>query len=486
MLSGHEPSPARTEGPSPEPDGRREVGQCESIQNSLHGTIKSSWTGASEGSHERALIESEKRTFEIGELEQGGLDLQPSTRSPERRPILRMSDSHPRSSGVEEQPEDRHGASSGNLETDTPRDAGSGDVLHGPETAEEMENQSPPSSQPVTPSTLPLHLIPLLPQQSPSSKRQRDAAGGASPSPQSLRLRPQNFSAEPGAGISRTLAYAMDQMNATHSSDYPPLRDAELEERVITRDSEVEVDREGDAATRPKTVRFEESTRQPVELAERLWTNAVQAIAASARTGEGSEQKTEITTQSGEQGEGPTFEQDATVGVKNTEGGSGEREMPSKEDVRSFLRNLRAVTLGKAEEGQSKDATWAKAWSATEGGSRTVDLDAGSGAERTALSGQTLKPARLQEYSRLKEREVELSNAEAECRILEERLEAREEDLRNRLGIVGQRLEAVRQRRASINRQEEILRQKMEAVTKEAQASANLNALGADAPPESS
>ncbi|KAI9462766.1 hypothetical protein BJY52DRAFT_1210559 [Lactarius psammicola] len=395
-----------------------------------------------------------------------------------------------------------------------PRSAGSDDVLHGPEAAREIENpgprQSPPSSQPVAPSALPLHLIPLLPQKSPSSKRQRrsiglssdqtdevaddfsgrgspgqpNATGGTNPSPQSLRLRLQNFSAE-SAGISRTLAYAMDQMNATHSSDYLPLRRAEPEKLVVTR--EAEVDREGDVATRPKTVRFEESTCPPAELAERLWTDAIQAV-NTAHAHEESDQKTERAAQSDEQDEGATCGQDATIGGKNTASGKG--RVPEG-DVWSFLRKLGAVTLGKAEEGQSKDATWemdAKARrAATEGISRTVAPqvgwrmeDAGNEAERAALA---LKPAQLQEYTRLKEQEVELRNAEAEIRTFEERLEAREKDLRTRLGTVRKRLEAIRQRRASINHQEEILRQKLEAVTKEAQGSAN--ALGAVAPPES-
>ncbi len=527
MLSGREkipqPSPphARAEGrPKTVPDGRREADLCEPIQNTgLHDIVRSARTGPSESSHEHTLIECEKRIFEIGELEQGVLDLQPSTHSSEQRLILRTSESHPRSSGVEEE-EDGQGVSDRNLEEvskDTPpRDAGSGDVLHGPEAAREMENPGPrqspgpPSSPSVTPSALPLHLIPLLPQKSPSSKRQRrsiglssnqtdkvaddfsgrggsglpNVTGGTSPSPQSLRSRLQNFSSE-SAGISRTLAYAMDQMDATHSSDYLPPRSAELEKLVMTR--EAEVDREGDVATtRPKTVRFEESTCQPAELAERLWADALQA-AVTARTHEESEQKMERATQSDEQDEGVTCAHDATVGA------GGKREISPEEDAGSFLRKLGAVTLGTVEERQSEDATWeidAMARCATtEGELRTVDPEVGRRVEdvgsEAELATLALKPAQLQEYIRLKEREVELRNAEAETRIFEERLEARENDLMNRLGTVRQRLEAIRQRRASINhQQEEILRKKLEAVTKQAQGSAN--ALGADAPPESS
>ncbi|KAH9174806.1 hypothetical protein EDB89DRAFT_474283 [Lactarius sanguifluus] len=492
--------PQSAEGhPKTEPGG---PDPCEPIQNSLHDDIivKSARTGPEEGSHEpTALTECEKRAFEIGELERGVLDLQ---QNPEKRLTLRMSESHPRSS---------HGASNEDLESvskDTPRISGSGDVLYGPEAAREMENpgprQSPISSQPVTPSpsALPLHLIPLLPQKSPSSRRQRrsiglssnqtdddasgpgglpNAASGTSPSPQSLRLRLQNFSAE-STGISRTLAYAIDQMDATHSPDYLPLGGAELEKPGAG-----EVDREGDAATRPKTVRFEENTYQPAELAERIWSDAVQA-ALTARMHDESEQKTERDAQ-GEQDEGATCGKDAAACEKSV--ASGEREMLPEGDMQSFLRQLGAVTLGTAEERQNKDATWevdAKAWCPTmEGGSRTVDLDVGWRAEdigrETERVTLALKPARLQEYTRLKEREVELRNAEAEIRTFEERLEAREKDLMSRLGTVRQRLEAIRQRRASINRQEETLRQKMEAVTKEAQSSAN--ALGADAPPES-
>lgn len=488
-ISQLSPPPSAEGHPKTEPGG---PDPCEPIQNSLHDIIvKSARTGPEEGSHETTtLTECEKRTFEIGELERGVLYLQ---QNPEKRLTLRMSESHPRSS---------HGTSNEDLESvsnDTPRVAGSGDVLHGPEAAREMENpgprQSPISSQPVTPSpsALPLHLIPLLPQKSPSSRRQRrsiglssnqidddasgpgglpNAAGGTSPSPQSLRLRPpsQNFSAE-SAGISRTLAYAIDQMDATHSPDYLPLGG--------------EVDREGDAATRPKTVRFEENTYQPAELAERLWSDAVQA-AATARMHEESEQKMENDAQ-GEQDEGATCGQDAAISEKSAAG--GEREMLPEGDMPSFLRKLGAVTLGTAEERQSKDATSevdAKAWCpTTEGRSQTVDLDVGWRAEDTGRETEraTLAPKPAQEYTRLKEREMELRNAEAEIRTFEERLEAREKDLMSRLGTVRKRLEAIRQRRASINRQEEILRQKMEAVTKEAQSSAN--ALGADAPPES-
>ncbi|KAH8984924.1 hypothetical protein EDB92DRAFT_2116912 [Lactarius akahatsu] len=437
------------------------LGPYEPIQNSLQDIIvKSARTGPEEGSHEpTTLTECEKKTFEIGEPEQGVLDLQ---QNPEKRLTLRMSESHPRSS---------HGASNEDLESvskDTPRIAGSGDVLHGPEAAREMENpgprQSPMCSQPVTPSpsALPLHLIPLLPQKSPSSRRQRrsigqssnqtddgasgpgclpNAAGGTSPSPQSLRLRLQNLSAE-SAGISRTLAYAIDQMDATHPPDYLPPGGAELEKPGAG-----EVDREGGAATRPKTVRFEENTYQPAELAERVWSDAVRA-AVTARMHEESEQKMESDAQ-GEHDEGATCGQDAAVCEKSAAG--GEREMLPEGEMQSFLRKLGTVTLGRKEERQSRDTTW-------------VDLD-------------------LQEYIRLKEREVELRNAEAEIRTFEERLEAREKDLMSRLGTVRQRLEAIRQRRASINRQEETLRQKMEAVTKEAQSSAN--APGADAPLES-
>ncbi|KAH9026270.1 hypothetical protein EDB83DRAFT_1928204 [Lactarius deliciosus] len=475
------PPPSAGGHPKTEPGG---PDPCEPIQNSLHDIIvKSARTGPEEGSHEpTTLTECEKRTFEIGEPERGVLDLQ---QNPEKRLTLRMSESHPCSS---------HGASNEDLESvskDTPRISGSGDVLHGPEAAHEMENpgprQSSISSQPVTPSpsALPLHLIPLLPQKSPSPRRQRrsiglssnqtdddasgpgglpNAAGGTTPSPQSLRLRLQNFSAE-SAGISRTLAYAIDQMDATHSPDYLPPGGAELEKPGAG-----EVDREGDAATRPKTVRFEENTYQPAELAERLWSDAVQA-AVTARMHEESEQKTEGDAQ-GEQDEGATCGQDAAVCEKSAAG--GERDILPEGDMQSFLRNLGAVTLGTTEERQSKEATWVDldvGWRAEDTGSET---------ERAALAS---KPAQLQEYTRLKEREVELRNAEAEIRTFEERLEVREKDLMSRLGTVRQRLEAIRQRRASINRQEETLRQKMEAVTKEAQSSAN--ALGADAPPES-
>ncbi|KAI9444170.1 hypothetical protein H4582DRAFT_2053873 [Lactarius indigo] len=418
-----------------------------------------------------------------------------------------MSESHPHSSGIEEQ-KGHHGAFNGDLERgleDTPRSAGSVDRLHGPEGAPENPGprQSPPSSQLVapSPSALPLHLIPLLPQKTPSSKRERrsiglpstqtdddasrpgslpSATGGTGPSPQSLRLRLQNSSTE-SAGISRTLAYAMDQMDATHSPDYSPPGGAELEKLWAG-----EADREGDTVTRPKTVRFEGNTHQPVNLAERLWTDAVQA-AATVRMHEESEQKKESEAQN-EQDEGVTCGKDTTVDKKSTAG--GKREMVSEGDVQSFFRKLGAVTLGEAEERQNKDATWEMdtkvPCATTEGGSRKVDPgvgwrveDAGSEAERATL---VLK--QLQEYARLKEREAELRNAEAEIRIFEERLEAREKDLVNRLGTVRQRLEAIRQRRASINRQEETLRQKMEAVTKEAKGSASV--LGADAPPESS
>ncbi|KAH9059591.1 hypothetical protein EDB87DRAFT_1832092 [Lactarius vividus] len=467
LLSGMEKilqasPPPSTEGhPKTEPDGRREADPCESIQNSLHEIIvKSARTGPEEGRHEPTLTECEKRKFEIEELEREVLDLQPT---PEQRLSLRMSEFYPRSS---------HGASKEDLKSvskDTRRIAGPGDVLRVPEAAQEMENlgplQSPISSQPVTasPSALPLHLIPLLPPKSPSSRRQRrsiglssnqtdgdasgpgglpNATGGTSPSPQSLRLCLQNFSAK-SAGISRTLAYAIDQMDATHSPDYLPLGDTEL--------GAGEVDREGDAATRPKTVRFEENTYQPAELAERLWSGAVQA-AVTARMHEESEEKM-VRGAQGEQDEEATCGRDVTVSENSVAG--GEREMLPEGDMQSFLQKLGTVTLGRAEDTRRET-------------------------ERATL---TSKPAHLQEYTRLKEREVELRNAEEEIRTFEERLEAREKDLMNRLGTVRQRLEAIRQRRASINRQEETLRLKMEAVTKEAQSSAN--APGTDAPPES-
>lgn len=464
MIPQPSPPHARAEGPpKTEPDGRWGADLCEPNQHSLQDMAKSARTGPSpsEGSREHT---HEERIFEIGELEQGVLRPQPSTRSPEQRLVLRRSQSHPRASrrGVEKQA-DRHGSLE-RVSKHTSRNAESGDGQGA--ALEMMENpgyhrQSLPTSQPVTPSpTLPLHLIPLLPLKSPSSKRQGRSigplpnqvdkvaddfsgrgglTGRTSPSTQkeNLRgLRLQNCSAE-SAGISRTLAYAMDQMNATN---FLPLRGAELEKLVMTREAE------GDVATRSKTVRFEESTCHPAELAEHLWTDAVLAAA--------------------------TCGQGATIGEKIPEG-----------DAHSFLRNLGAVTPGKAEERQSnKDAilgTDVKARCAAEGGSRTVEPevgwraeDAGSEAERAILASQTLKPAQLREYTRLKEREVELRNAEAEIRMLEERLEGREKDLRNRLETVRQSLEVIRQRRASVNRQKEILRQKLDAVTKEVQGSA--------------
>ena len=528
MLSGKEgipqPSPplAHAEGlQTAEPDGRREADLCEPVQNSLHETVKSARTGPSEGSHEHTC---ESKIYEIGKLEQGVLDLQlqRSPCSPEQRPILHTSESLSHSSGVDEE-EDRRGISKTDLEIsskDTPRDVGSGDVLHEQlQATQETENPGPhqslPSSQPVTPSALPLHLIPLLPQASPSPKRQRrsiglssnqtdnfaddfsgrgglpDATAGSTPSPHRRRL--PNFSAE-SAGISRTLAYAMDQMNDT------PLGGAELEELAVTR--EAEVDCEGDGATRPKIVRFEESTRQPVELAERLWAEAVQA-AATARMQEESEPEMGRETQSGKRGEENTCGRDhATTGGKNTAG--EEVELPQEElDMSYVYYKSGMITLEQFKEAQKQkqdreswDATLEKdanAWFTAEGGSRTVNSDSevedtGSEAERATLASQiealNLNPAQVQEYTRLKLREVELRHAEAEARILEGRLEVKEKDLRIRLATVKQRLEAVRQRKASIICREEIIRKKLEAIAKEAQGSDN--ALGTDATPESS
>ncbi|KAN0129689.1 hypothetical protein V8E53_012509 [Lactarius tabidus] len=451
MLSGKEeisqPSPSHIEDLPTEPDGRQGT-----VQDSLHDTLV--------GGHEPTLIE--KRIFETD-----------------------ASESHPRFSGSEEED-----FSTGNLErysNDTSGDAGLGEALHRrPEATLEIENpgphQSPPSSQPITPSALPLHLIPLLPQVSPSLKRQRqsiglssnqadkaaddlsvggaNATGGTTPSPQSLRSHLQNFSAEP-AGISRTLAYAMDQMNVT------PLRGAELEDTAMTEESEVEVNCEGDEATRPKTVRFEESTSQPsVELAERLWTDAVKA-AVTARMREESEQKTKRAAQNSSQNDGVSCRQDGTVGGENTTDGTPEE------------------AEGRPSKGVTSEMG-ANAWYTNEGGSGTLESEVEvSGSERET-EGEILamKPAQLQEYTRLKEREVELRRAGAEVRILEERLEAREKDLRTRLATVRQRLEAVRQSKASINCRQEIIRQKLEAITKETQEPAS--ALGADATPDSS
>ena len=413
MLSGKEeisqpsPSHARATEGLPKSDGQEEA-DPEPVQDNLHDIV--------EGARQ-VLIE--KKSFEIGELEQE---------------VFHTSE------------EDCRDVSIGNLRDskDTPPDECSGDVFHvRPEATLEIENpgprQSPSSSQPITPSALPLHLIPLLPQVSPSPKRQRrslgpssnqadtvtgdfirggdNATGGTIPSPHILRSRLQNSSAEP-VGISRTLAYAMDQMNAT------PLRGAELEELVMT--GEAKMEREGDEATRPKTVRFEASTSQTADLAERLWTDAVRA-AATARMHEESEQKMKRAAQSGS--EDATSEMDAN------------------------------------------------AWCTTESGSGSVEQASGNGSETKgatlASQTQTVNPAQLQEYTRLREQEVELRRAEAEVRILEERLEAREKDLKIRLATVGQRLSAIRQRKASINCQEEIIRQKLEVIAKETQESAN-------------
>jgi hypothetical protein len=488
MLSGKEqPSPSHactTEGlPKTEPDGRQGANP-EPAQDTLHDMVKSARAEHSEGSHEHTLIED--RTFELGQPSTPPLEL-------EQRPFLHTFESE----------EDHHDVSIGNLERDskdTPQDACSGDVLHGrPEAILDMENPGshnlPPSSQPITPS-LPLHLIPLLPQVSGSPKRQRrslglssnhvdqaaddfigssaNATGGTTPSPQSLRSRLQNFSAEP-AGISRTLAYAMDQMNIT------PQRGAELEELSMTR--EAEVDYGGDEAIRPKTVRFEESTSQLAdsELAEHLWTDAVQA-AVTARMREESEQKMERASQGGRPDDGVSCRQGATVGGENTAGG-----MPEVSLRYCLYRLSLFKTLEEAEGRPSKDAN---AWCTNGGGSGTVESEveaseSGSETEGATLAShpQTVKAAQLQEYTRLKEQEVELRRAEVEVRILEERLEAREKDLKMRLATVRQRLEAVRQRKASINCREEIIRQKLEAITKETQEPAN--ALGADATPES-
>ena len=477
MLSGKEED--REGLPNTEPDERGEVDPYEHVQNSFHDTVESA-ARTPEGSHEHTC---ENKTFEIKELEQGALDLNLQRRpcSPEQRPILHTSESLPRSgsSDVEEEEEDRHGISRGNLEQhhyskDTPIVGDEApDVLNG--RSEEALNPEPrqrPSSQPIaatgTPSGLPLHLIPLLPQSSPSPKRQRrsielsssnqtenvtDDLGerGGLPSattggsPQSLRTHLQTFSGE-SAGISRTLAYAMDQLHAT------PLRSTGLEELGMNpgmMGGKVDRPSEGDRATKPKTVGFK---RQPAELAERLWAEA-------------------------------TAKADEKIEIPQTERG-----------LQYCLYRSGFLTLEEALKSPSKETTSdmdANMEScAIEGGSRTVDPEkleeTESEADQATLASQTqaLKPAQLQEYTRLKEREVELRHAGAGVRILEERLEASEKELRICLATVRQRLEAVRQRKASINCREDIIRQKLEAITKEAQQSDN--ALGADAIPESS
>ena len=464
-ISQPPPSHARTTEGLPKSDGREEADP--DVQDNLHDIVKSA------GEYRHVLIE--KKTFEIGELEQ---EVLPSIHSHERQRVLHTSE------------EDCHDVSLERDSEDTPRDECPSDVLHvRPEASLEMENpgphQSPSSPQPITPPALPLHLIPLLPQVSTSPKRQRrslgpsfnqadtvtddfmgggdNATGGTIPSPHNLRSHIQNPSTEP-AGISRTLAYAMDQMNAT------PSRGAEREELAMVK--EAEEDCGGDEATRPTTVRFEDSTSQSAELAERLWTDAVQA-AATSRMHEESEQRMKRAAQSSSEDEGVSLRQDDTTDARKMRSGKG--VMPVAEG------GLRYCLYGLGL--QNKHATSemdANAWCTTEGGSRSVDPEveaSGSGSETEgatlASQTQTVKPAQPQEYTRLKEREVELRRAEAEARILEERLEAREKDLRIRLATVRQRLEAVRQRKASINYREEIIRQKLEAITKESQESAN-------------
>src|SRR6266404_72712 len=341
VLQSLQPSPSRARPGGPlllraEPDRRQETDQCEPIEDSgLYDLVK----GAQSGSDDRTLI---GRLFEIGESKQEiVLDLQPSTRSPQQEPSLRRWEPNLPSIGIGEQEGDLERVWKG-----TPQDVGLDGVLRRPEAAQEMEEievtaprQSRPTSQfpsVTSPAIVPLHLIPLLPSPSPKRRRRSsglslnqtdtvvddysgrggltNVTGGITPSPQPSPLSVRSNLSASSTGISRTLAYAMDQMNITHLPDYLPLRDAELEDPAMTRQDEVK--HEGDVLTRLKTVRFEESTSGPPELTERLWGDAVLAV-ATACTHEESGHKVEVGVRR-EQDKGTICVRDAIV---NTAGG---------------------------------------------------------------------------------------------------------------------------------------------------------------------
>jgi hypothetical protein len=466
MLSGQEiwlpHSPLASMGASSGagPDGRQECDPCKHLENSLCdvarsvGTLRGPILGAQprQDGREHAPVEHEEKMASIQSLAQGVLDDQLHINTPEQESAFHMPNSHAPSNDAEE---GKHEIASEITSGTSRKDGAFPGLEMGVKEGNNLDPKlrqlpAPPPPNHDTPSALPLHLVPLLPQRNtPLNRRQpsidpflgkndddlTDSHGHKS-LPHATSETPSTFQSEVwpfqtraagSSSISRTLAYAINQMKSTRPVGSPAL-----------------LERDG----KPQP---EGTTPQFLRGSDHLGTGGVQADAVAA---------TRDT-------------------MAQTDGEAKRKEASQKEELEFLgLRNSGKVTfadMGTRRIGEGEKGTKAEAWRVAENqddkGPKRDQRDVFKELAALEIEGSSVAlPNLMLAQSRteeLKEREMEIRRARTDVQILEERFQAIERDLCNRLETVRQGLEAIRRRKAFIDRQEDNLGQMLVAASRE-------------------
>jgi hypothetical protein len=456
------------------PDGRQESNAPKHIENDLCDMLR--------------RAEHDERMATVQALTQGPSDVKLRTNTPEHESAYHDTSSN----------------SAGKIGPEIAPGTAESDLIPGLEMSMENGNhlgpklrQSLPQPRRDSPSALPLHLVPLLPQgHTPPSKRPQPsidlfldkndddptdlhghgslphATGETLSTSQSETLQSKTRAAG-SFGISRTLTYAMTGMESTTwLVGSPALIGGEGKlERLVTSKG-AEACHKEDIGSERETAKLEETSHQiPRE------TGGVQADAIATMRNATAQQM---------DGGGATHKE-AQVGTRNLEGQREELRLQMcvrKEEEIQFLapRKPKRVTFadgGTRRTGEDAKAAETEAWRVVE----DQDHEGPEGELRAVFEGLAtretedpivahqnliLAQSRTESgFTNLKEREMEIRRARSDLEILEERFQVIERDLCNRLERVRQNLEAIRQRKASIDRQEDGLRKMLLAASRE-------------------
>lgn len=489
----------------PDSDERREADVRKRIMNGLRDMLRSAETvrdailsaQSQEDSHEHALVEYEERVAAIQALVHGALSLQLHIKTPEHESDLRMPDWHTPSNLTEKE---KHVISS-KITSESAGSSGKDGVFLDLEMGGEEENLDPkppqslvpPQSNHDAPSTVPLHLVPLLPQRNtPPNRRQLsiypfvDKNDEDPPEPHRHRSPPHSTGETPpvvqgellefqtrtaeSSGISRTLAYAMSQMESMGPVGSLPLHDGKPDQLVTPKGTEV--DHNEEIGTKQEAVKLGERTLKFPGEAERLGLGAVQVdTIATMRDATAHEMDGEVKRR---EARVETRSMEAQREELRQKGGvRKEEELRREAPALPKPGRVTFAEMGTRRIGEGVKEMKAEAWYVAEkrnheepkAEQRDVFKElATRETEGLILTPQNLELARSrteESYTRLKECEMEIRKARTEVQVLEETFQARERDLRSRLEIVTQSLEAIRQRKAFIDRQEDSLRQKL-------------------------
>jgi hypothetical protein len=330
----------------------------------------------------------------------------------------------------------------------------------------------PPQSNRDPPSTVPLHLVPLVPQTNPFPWKKRQPSidpllqhknkNDVDPiDPHATGETPSTFQTRiaGSSGISRTLTYAMNQMKSTRpaGSLNLPVRDGKLESLFTLKGAEA--GHQEEVVTTREALKLEETTLPFSRGVHSLGSGGAHADAIAQLTdGETGRKESQVKPHNLEA-------QSEVPGLKAGRQEEGEQVefLAVQNPGKVTFADMRPRGAGECEKATKADA-WCSARNQDDEGPNGDQRDvfeefAAREIESSIVAAKSLISAQGRMYTKLKDREMEIRRARRDNQLLEETFEAIEKDLCNRLETIRQGLETIRQRKAFIDREEDDLRQ---------------------------